>query len=307
MNQPLVSVVMIFLDTERFIEEAIASVFAQSYPNWELLLIDDGSTDASTAIAKAHAARHPERVRYFEHPGHINRGMSTSRNLGISHGRGSYVALIDSDDVWLPGKLEHQVALLEAHPAAGMICGASHYWYGWTGRRADAARDQIVPVGAPPETLFPPPTLLMLLYPLARGAAPCLCSLLVRRDVIEAVNGFEESFRGMYEDQVFLTKLYLETPVFVSSECWDRYRQHDASCVARVTSAQYDGVREHYLSWLGQYLRERGREDSDVWSALDSALARYRRPIRFRIYRLARRLGGPLRSLRTVLRSEAGS
>ena len=174
MNQPLVSVIMPFLDGEPFIEEAIASVLAQTYAHWELLLVDDGSRDGSTAIAQAYAKRYPGRVDYVEHPGHANRGTSASRNLGISHGRGSYVALIDADDVWLPGKLEQQVALLEAHPEAGMICGASEYWYGWTGSTADAARDKIVPVGAPPDTMFPPPHLLMLLYPLARGAAPCV-------------------------------------------------------------------------------------------------------------------------------------
>jgi cellulose synthase/poly-beta-1,6-N-acetylglucosamine synthase-like glycosyltransferase len=65
-GQPLVSVIMIFLNGERFIEEAIASVFAQTRPHWELLLVDDGSRDRSTAIAKAWAERHPERVRYLQ-------------------------------------------------------------------------------------------------------------------------------------------------------------------------------------------------------------------------------------------------
>src|SRR5205809_3316024 len=78
--QPLVSGTIIFLNAERFIDEAIQSVLAQTYENWELLLVDDGSTDGSTAIARSYAERYPAKIRYLEHPGHKNHGMSASRN-----------------------------------------------------------------------------------------------------------------------------------------------------------------------------------------------------------------------------------
>ena len=309
-EDPLVSVIIIFLDGERFIEEAIESVLAQTYKSWELLLVDDGSSDASTGIAQRYAAQHPNRIRWLEHPGHENRGMSATRNLGIAHARGAYVALLDADDVWLPCKLEYQVALLEAHPEAGLLCGASQYWYGWTGRPADARRDRTIPVGAPQDTLSRPPALLTLLHPLGRGGAPCVSSLLIRRRVIEAVKGFEESFRGIYqfyEDQAFLTKVYLETPVFVSSRWCDRYRQHDASCVVQVTAAgQRDVVREHFLRWFAEYLLAKGEQDRQVWSALNRALRPYRRPILFFPLKLARRVAGSLRRLRTTVPSAGG-
>jgi glycosyltransferase involved in cell wall biosynthesis len=77
-SKPVVSIIMIFLNAEKFIQEAIESVFAQTYNSWELLLVDDGSTDESTDIALWHAKQNSERVRYFEHDGHQNRGMSTS-------------------------------------------------------------------------------------------------------------------------------------------------------------------------------------------------------------------------------------
>jgi len=120
---PLVSVVAIFLNGERFLDEAIQSVIAQSYPHWELLLVDDGSTDGSSALARAWAEREPHRVRYLEHPGHRNHGMSASRNLGLHHARGEYLALLDADDVWLPGKLARQVEILQAHPGVGLLFG----------------------------------------------------------------------------------------------------------------------------------------------------------------------------------------
>ena len=78
----LVSAVIIFLNAERFLEEAIESVRAQTYTDWELLLVDDGSTDGSSGCARRHAAAEPGRIRYLDHPGHVNLGMSAARNLG---------------------------------------------------------------------------------------------------------------------------------------------------------------------------------------------------------------------------------
>ena len=77
-----VSVVMIFWNAQEFMDEAISSVLAQTHPDVELLLCDDGSTDASTAMAQRYAASHPGTVRYLEHPEHAHRGMSSTRNLG---------------------------------------------------------------------------------------------------------------------------------------------------------------------------------------------------------------------------------
>src|SRR5919107_1887161 len=108
-SRPLVSTVVAFLNGERFIEEAIESVLAQTYDNWELLLVDDGSTDGSTRIALQCAEQYPAKVRYLEHLGHQNCGMSASRNLGVSRAKGQYIAFLDADDVWLPHKLQQQV------------------------------------------------------------------------------------------------------------------------------------------------------------------------------------------------------
>src|SRR5262245_29470593 len=108
-RQPLVSVIIIFLNAERFIQEAIESVFAQTYKHWELLLVDDGSTDGSTEIGRQYAAHDPEKVRYLEHEAHENRGMSASRNLGIRDARGKHIAFLDADDVWFSNILAEQV------------------------------------------------------------------------------------------------------------------------------------------------------------------------------------------------------
>ena len=216
---PLVSVVAIFLNGERFLDEAIQSVFAQRYPHWELLLVDDGSTDRSSAIARGYAEREPARVRYLEHPGHSNLGMSASRQLGLQQARGEYLALLDSDDVWLPEKLERQVAILEAHPEVAFLYGAPLYWFGWTGQAEDRARDYVIDLKLPADRVYEPPALLIPF--LQRSApTPCPSDVLVRRAVADRVGGFEAHFTGVnmvYEDQGFFSKLLLHAPAFASS------------------------------------------------------------------------------------------
>src|SRR5438094_221896 len=96
-HEPLVSVILPFLNAANFLQEATQSVFAQSYSRWELVLIDDGSTDPSSEFARDYAKRYPKKVRYFEHPEHGNRGACASRNLGIQYSAGEYIALLDAD------------------------------------------------------------------------------------------------------------------------------------------------------------------------------------------------------------------
>ena len=120
-NNPLISVIIVFLNEERFIKEAIESVLAQSYRNWELVLVDDGSIDCSSTIARSYQTTYSAQVSYLSHPGGRNRGMSVSRNLGLMQAKGQYVSYLDADDVWLPEKLLQQVAILDSYPDCAMV------------------------------------------------------------------------------------------------------------------------------------------------------------------------------------------
>lgn len=289
-GEPVVSVIMIFFNGQAFIEQAIESVLEQTFPAWELLLIDDGSTDASSEIARKYASLWPDRIRYFEHPGHQNRGMSATRNLGISRARGKYLAFLDSDDVWLPQKLERHVQLLEENDKAGMVYGPTHYWYSWTGKPEDRFRDYLLKNGIPSGTLLEPPALLTRF--LARNAAvPGICSLLIRRDVVERVGGFEESFHDLYEDQVFLVKACLETPVLVSSESLDHYRQHPASvCAVGEKDGRIRSAQARYLNWLEGYLKDCEQNDPALWNAYRIERWRHRYPALYRLFRSIRKI-----------------
>lgn len=304
----LVSVVTIFLNAERFIEDAIQSVLAQTYHDWELLLVDDGSVDRSAEIAKQNAAQSPETVRYLHHDNLRNRGMSASRNLGIRHARGAYVAFLDADDVWRPDKLRQQVAILESHPEAAMVYGVSQRWYSWTGDPEDAGRDYTPRPGLPSDAVVEPPTLLRLFLQ-KEVSTPGTCSVIARREVIEQVGGFEEEFPGMYEDQAFYAKVCLEAPVYVSTECWDRYRRHPGSCRVTVKrDGQYHLARLKYLRWLREYLLARGAEDPGVWRALDAEIWRSRHPLLIsRMGRAGDLAGRALRMIPKIVNSSAAN
>jgi len=275
---PLVSVVAIFLNAERFLDEAIRSVFDQTYDRWELLLVDDGSSDGGTAIARGWAEREPERVRYLEHPRHQNRGMSASRQAGLREARGEYLALLDADDVWLPEKLSRQVAILEAHPQVALLYGAPLYWFGWTGTAEDRARDYVIDLKLPADRVYDPPALLL---PFLRRQAPTPCpsDVLVRRAAAETVGGFEAHFTGVnmvYEDQGFFSKLLLHAPAFASSETWDRYRQHPESCYAvSKASGGRERARQYFLRWFQAYLRREGVTSGPVCETVRSELRQF--------------------------------
>jgi glycosyltransferase involved in cell wall biosynthesis len=262
---PAVSVIIIFLNGRRFLAEAIESVLGQSFGDWELLLVDDGSSDGSGEIAQSYAASSP-RIRCLAHPGGTNRGMSASRNLGLSHARGRYLAFLDADDIWLPEKLARQVGLMQAQPQAGLSYGRTLYWHSWSPTWDGQPPDYEPRLGAETGRLHPPPRLLAAML---RGdiAAPSLCSVMVERGSAEKVNGFEATFPGLYEDQVFWAKLFLRESVYVHDERLELYRQWSGSATAQVGQSDHIRARLTFLQWLLVYLKSEGCADGDVWRA----------------------------------------
>ncbi|MEA5583198.1 glycosyltransferase family 2 protein [Nodularia harveyana UHCC-0300] len=288
-KQPLVSCIIIFLDGEKFIEEAIASIFSQTYPNWELLLVDDGSTDNSTVIALEYTQKYPEKVRYLEHENHQNRGMSASRNWGIDHAQGEYIAFLDADDIWLSHKLEQQVAILESQPEAEMVYGWVQFWHSWTGNSEDSQSDKFMELGVVPNTLIQPPKLLIHALN-SPYQPPAPSNVIIRREVFEKVGRFEESFRGFGEDKVFFVKIQLNLPIFVSDECWIKYRRHPDSCCDLVNKDKklIATGDQDFFNWIEPYLLNKGMKNTEVWQALQIAMTksrlRYRHSILYSLW-----------------------
>jgi hypothetical protein len=271
-----VSIVVPFLNAERYLREAIASVQAQTWSDWELLLIDDGSSDASPAIATGAAVADP-RIRVLARaPGAIG-SAAAARNLGIEQARGEVVAFLDADDVYEPDYLEFGRAALDAHPEAMVVYGPTRWWHPGL-----EERDWIEDMRREAGRVHQPPALLNRVLLREHGHVPCTCSVLIRRGALEVTGGFDEAFQ-LYEDQTLWVKLLIRFPAYVSDFVGARYRQHDESTTAHAErSGAYSSDRPHqarlpFLTWVREYALASGLYDSSVERALTVAFAPYDR------------------------------
>jgi glycosyltransferase involved in cell wall biosynthesis len=169
---PTVSVVMAAKNYARFLPAAVESVLAQTVADWELLILDDGSTDDTPAAARPFLA--DRRVRYFRAD---KLGQPRAKNLGIGLARGEYVAFLDADDAWLPSKLEKQLAVFAAHPEAGVVFCRRHL--------IDESGDLLPRPGS-----SPPPRGRVLDRMFVQNFV-CFSSAVVRRDVFAHVGRFD--------------------------------------------------------------------------------------------------------------------
>ena len=256
----MVSVIMPFLDPpESFFRDAIQSIVDQTYKNWELILVDDGSAAAISRVATDIAERKSEQIRYIEHDGHQNLGISASRNRGIDIARGEYIAFLDADDLWDSNQLQEQVPLLQQHPDAAMLYGNTLYWHSW-GQDAEA-EDAHYDLGVPTDQIVEPPRILRLILT-RRAMPPCMTTILVRRQIFDDGFDFEDPFPLHYEDQVFFAKIASQLPIYVSSQGWGKYRQHAASVTGGVDDTEEAlAWRLKYLRWMADYLGKSGVHD----------------------------------------------
>lgn len=114
---PIVTAMMPAYNEEAGIGAAIESILAQTYPHWELVVVDDGSTDATASIVQSFA---DPRIRYVYQP---NQGRGAARNRALLEARGEFIAITDADDISLPHRFASEVAFFDAHPAVGVVSG----------------------------------------------------------------------------------------------------------------------------------------------------------------------------------------
>ena len=287
-RQPRVSVICPIYNAGPYLAEAIDSVLSQDFRSFELILVDDASSDDSALIGGAFVQKDPDRMRLVRHDDGAHRGTSATRNLGLSKAGCDLVAFIDADDRWRQGKLSEQVALMGAMPDVDGLFGAVNYWSNWNG-----GRDRVYSTGHLQDARIAPPDALLRWYPLGKSAAPSMSDLMIRRRVVDRLGGFDEGFTGPYEEHTFLVKLYLNCTIYVSSEVWSDYRQHDRSCSAEMArQGSYDEVRDRFLRWFESYLAETGNGDLRVNLAVQEAI---QKPVSRQLRAAAKRL---LRSVR---------
>lgn len=249
-----VTAIIIFYNSgEALLREAIESVFAQTFEDWELLLVDDGTTDGTDAVAQEYATAYVDRVRYLHHADRKNCGMSATRNLGIKHAQGEYVAFLDADDVWMPTILAEQAAILDRERNAQMVYGLVLRWYSWD---PESPREDFV--ARPLSTydrVVPPPELLEVMLTHSQGAP---LGVMCRKSTVYEIGGYVDTFRGMCEDLAFFSKMCMSHSVYVSSSCLYYYRQHSKSAVSEAfRKGTRDQARIDFYEWFLSYAEDR--------------------------------------------------
>jgi glycosyltransferase involved in cell wall biosynthesis len=205
---PKVSVIIPAYNCQSFIAETVESILAQTYPDYEIIVVDDGSTDNTRDVLQ----RYEDRVRYVYQE---NSGVGAARNRGLSLARGEYIAFLDHDDLWLPEKLETQMKILETRPEVGLVY-SNCYHIDEAGTILGRYFDHIKPARG------------MVFHQLFMTNFIPLLTVLVRKAVLDQVGTFRIGW-SISEDYDLLLRVarkfildYVETPLA-------KYRLHSGN------------------------------------------------------------------------------
>lgn len=263
-----ISIIIPFFNREKFLSEAIESVIAQNHDNWEIRLINDGSSDKSKLIAENYAKKFPNKIFLHSHENEANRGASAARNLGIKFSSGDFITFLDSDDILLPNVLEKGISIFNQYPQAEVVCGTLEYYFSWSSENNQKEQDFTVNLGLPTEKIYDPPALLI--HNLRSGGRkPGIGCVILKSTFTKNHTLFQDDFRYVGEDQIFWAKVSLFATVFITGKCFTKYRQHPDSSSSRIlesgkSAAEWNKV----LDWLDNYLDEKKIHDPDILNAL---------------------------------------
>jgi glycosyltransferase involved in cell wall biosynthesis len=253
MTAPLVSVVVPTYNRAHLLGRTLTSALSQTYSSIEIVVVDDGSTDHTREqMARDYAG--DSRVRYVHKR---NGGPASARNVGFAHARGEYVALLDSDDVWYPWKLTLQIRCMERHPELGMTWSdmemvdaqdrvvepaylrKMYRAYRWF------SNDQIFSRSQPLAEIAPDLAAVLrdarlrsgyLFSPMIMGNLVHTSTVVLRRDRLAQVGGFDESLRYSGEDYDFHLRTCRAGPVGLLDLAAIRYQQ---GMPDRLTARRY--------------------------------------------------------------------
>ncbi len=280
MKTSLVSIVIPAFNRASQLPRALDSVLAQTVSDWEIVLVDDGSTDATREVVARYRDRIGDRLRYVFQD---NRGPGAARNRGIERARGRFVAFLDSDDEFLPKKLERQLALVSRCPDLGFVysdfsyreTGGAFVYSAFAVRHPTAREVPCEPVG---------PALFRcrgsLFDTLIRGYFICTITGLVRRDVLEEGVRFPEDLR-FGEEWLFYLRVARRCDAGFVDEPLSVYHHHEGSL------ARFDRLQnvENFRRLLQAMHAEFGRDARRIGRITRGHLGLLERQLGCRAYR----------------------
>ncbi len=241
-NHAKVSVIIPSYNRAVFLREAIESLLSQTYPVFEIVVVDDGSTDETKEVCD----RYPN-VKYIYQS---NQGISVARNTGISVSKGEYLLFLDSDDRLLPKAVEIGVNCINAHPEVGFVFGS----YIFQSINADGSyRTEEIYENQPEVADYA--TILA-----AEHKIQCAC-VIFRRVAIESVGGFDPNLATMEDINLFL-RVAREFPIYFHNQIVFEYRYHGSNLSAKSAGMLISALHSHSLQW--SYIEQTGNKEYEA-------------------------------------------
>jgi glycosyltransferase involved in cell wall biosynthesis len=226
-----VSIIIPTYNSEEFISEALDSVKNQTFQDFEIIVVDDGSSDSTRAIVKGH----PTRPNLVEQK---NSGPASARNRGIGLAQGKYVAFLDADDLWCSTKLEKQVARFESDQTLGMVF-TENYLFDSQGTFLDSLdKARLLMRGVVAQNIL-------------HHSGVSTPTVMVKKSVLDEVGGFEESLRHAEDDNLWI-RITAQYPVALIDESLVGVRDHNRR-VTRDTCVSLEAVKANVAMLQTKY------------------------------------------------------
>lgn len=253
MNQPLISICIPSYNARRYLPATLASIRAQTFTDWELVVTEDGSDEDIAPLVRDFGLGGPQPVLYQRHA--INRGLPAARNTGIGAARGTWIALLDCDDLWTPNHLAGLVDATRLWPAADFVHAGSVLFENETGRDVGIRAPSPAAVRAYPLSLY------------LGDYAVQPSSVLLRKALWERVGGFNPACRYVEDREMWLRCARAGAVFAYSGRNTCRYRQH-AQAMSRHAGPMAlacAAVLQQHLDWTAIPAPLRRSETAMAW------------------------------------------
>jgi glycosyltransferase involved in cell wall biosynthesis len=228
---PRVSVIVPAYNCARYVHEALHSALEQDYPNKEIIVVDDGSIDDTPQVLRSFG----DQIVVTQQ---TNAGAASARNTGLQVARGDYIAFLDADDIWLPGKLKAQVEYLQIHPEIGMVYSA---WMEWLANDQGEFVPPEVPVANSSDLSIDPDASGWLYNKLLLDCIIHTTTVVFRRDVVQQVGLFDLNLRRG-QDYDYWFRVSRLTSIHKLRAVLSLYRMHRDSITRKAHATNYGYV-----------------------------------------------------------------